>query len=113
MAIKNLTVNTDRSVTLIDDIGNIISMSPALAGILREQMAKMDVRDAIRYAVEDLDGDTISLGSFDGTTEDFIEEVYSVFDNEIDFGNYPDDDAIQNAVIDTANDYGILIPDDE
>ena len=113
MAIKNLTVNTDRSVTLIDDIGNIISMSPALAGILREQMAKMDVRDAIRYAVEDLDGDTISLGSFDGTTDDFIAEVFSTFEEEIELGNYPNEDEIQDAVIDTANDYGILIPDDE
>ena len=113
MAIKNLTVNTDRSVTLIDDLGNIISMSSALAGILREQLARMDVQDAIRYAVEDLDGDIIQLGSYDGTTDEFIEEVYSIFANEIDFGNYPDDDAIQNAIIDTASDYGILIPDDE
>lgn len=111
MAIKNLTVNSDRSVTLIDDLGNVVSMSSALAGILREQLAKMDVRDAIRYAVEDLDGDTISLGSFDGTTEEFIDEVFSLFDNDIEFGNYPNEDSIQEAVLDTAESYGIRIDD--
>lgn len=109
MAIKNLTVNSDRSVTLIDDIGNIISMSSALAGVLREQLAKMDVRDAIRYTVEDYDGDAISLGSFDGTTDEFIDEVFSTFEDEIEFGNYPSEDEIQCAVIDTAESYGICI----
>jgi len=109
MAIKNLTVNTDRSVTLIDDLGNIISMSSALAGILREQLAKLDVRDAIRYKLEDLDGDTIALGSFDGTTDEFIEEVFSSLEEEIEYGNYPNDDDIEEAVLDTADSYGIRI----
>ena len=109
MAIKNLTVNKDHSVTLVDDAGNIISMSSALAGILKNQLLQMEVRDNIRYTVEDYDGDALSLGSFDGTMEEFVEEVYSTFENEIDFGNYPDLDAIQEAVLDTAYFYGIRI----
>lgn len=111
MAIRNLTVNTDRSVTLVDDHGNIISMSSALAGVLREQLAKMDVRDCIRYTVEDYDGDVIALGSFDGTAEEFIDEVFSTFEEEIELGNYPSEDSIQEAVIDTAESYGICIDD--
>ena len=109
MAIKNLTVNADRSVTLVDDIGNIISMSSALAGVLREQLAKIDVRDAIRYTTRDCDGDEISLGSFDGTEDDFVEEVFSTFEEEIELGNYPTEKAIHEAVIDTADSYGICI----
>lgn len=109
MAIKNLTVNTDRSVTLIDDMGNFISMSSALVGVLKEQLAKLDVRNEIRYAIEDCDGDTIALGSFDGTIEDFIEEVYSTFENDIECGNYPTEEEIEEAVLDTADSYGILI----
>ena len=111
MAIKSLTVNSDRSITLIDDTGDIISMSSALAGVLREQLAKIDVRDAIRYTVEDYDGDMISLGSFDGTTDEFIDEVFSVFEDEIEVGNYPNEDTIQEAVLDTADSYGIRIDD--
>lgn len=109
MAIKNLTVNSDRSVTLVDDLGNIISMSSALAGVLREQLAKRDVRDAIRYTMEDYDGDAISLGSLDMTEEEFAEEVFSTLEEEIELGNYPSEDTIQEAVLDTAQSYGIYI----
>ena len=109
--IKNLTVNTDRSVTLVTDAGDIISMSSALAGILREQYAKHDVRDAIRYKCEDLDGDIISLGSLDMTTDEFIDEVFSSFEDDIDCGEYPRDDEIEDEVIDTARSYGICIDD--
>lgn len=109
MTIKNLTVNADRSVTMTDELGNIVSMPSALAGVLYEQLSKINVRDAIRNTAEDYDGEWISLGSFDGTTEEFVEEVFSLFDNDIEFGNYPSEEAIQNAVIDTAEDYGIRI----
>lgn len=111
MAIKSLTVNRDRSVTLVTDTGDILSMSSALAGVLREQLMKHDVRDAIRYTCEDYDGDCISLGSLDMTEEEFYDEVFSRFDEEIEHGNYPTEDDIQEAVLDTADDYGIRIDD--
>lgn len=111
MAIKSLTVNTDRSVTLVTDTGEILSMSSALAGVLREQLMKHDVRDAIRYTSEDYDGDVIALGSLDMTPDEFYEEVFSRFEEEIEYGNYPTEDAIQEAVLDTADDYGIRIDD--
>ena len=107
--IKSVTLNPDRSVTLMTATGDVLSMSSALAYTLKEQCMKRDVRDAIRYTCEDYDGDVIALGSLDMTLDEFIEEVYSTFENDIDFGNYPSDDAIQNAVLDTAGDYGILI----
>lgn len=111
MAIKSLTVNTDRSVTLVTDTGDILSMSSALAGVLREQLMKQDVRDSIRYTCEDYDGDCISLGSLDMTEEEFYDEVFSRFEEEIEYGNYPTEDDIQEAVLDTAEDYGIRIDD--
>ena len=107
--IKNLTVNSDRSVTLTTDTGDIIRMSPALAGVFREQYVKHDVRDAIRYACEDMDGDSISLGSLDMTEEEFYDEVFSSFEEEIEYGNYPSEDQIHDAIIDTADSYGICI----
>ena len=109
--IKSLTLNSDRSVTLVTDTGDILSMSSALAGVLKEQIMQHDTRDLIRYKCEDYDGDCIALGSLDMTLDEFVEEVYSIFENEIDFGNYPSEDAIQEAVLDTAEDYGIRIDD--
>lgn len=109
--IKNLTVNKDYSVTLITDTGDIISMPSALAGVFREQYTKISVRDQIRYAIEDMDGDTISLGSYDGDTDEFIDEVFSTFEDEIEYGNSPSEDDIKDAITDTAEWYGILIDD--
>lgn len=109
--IKSVTVNSDRSVTLVTATGDVLSMSSALAGILHEQYTKRNVLDAIRYACEDADGDTIALGSFDGTTDEFIYEVFSTFEDDIECGVYPSEDDIENAVIDTANCYGICIDD--
>lgn len=109
MAIKSVTVNTDRSVTLVTDTGDILSMSSALAGILREQLMKQDVRDSIRYTCEDYDGDVIALGSLDMTPEEFYEEVFSSFEDDIECGVYPTENDIQEAVLDTAEDYGIRI----
>lgn len=111
MTIKSLTVNKDRSVTITTDTGEIMSMSSALAGVMREQLAKMDVREAIRYACEDYDGDVISLGSLDMTEEEFYDEVFSSFEEEIEYGNYPTEDDIQEAVLNTADSYGIRIDD--
>lgn len=109
MTIKSLTLNPDRSVTLIDDAGTVAVMDSALAGVLKEQLMKMDVRDSIRYTIQDNDGDSISMGSFDGTEDDFIDEVFSSFEYDIECGNYPDMETIQNAVIDVADSYGICI----
>ena len=107
--IKSVTVNDDRSVTLVTESGNYLAMSSALAGVLREQLMKHDVRDAIRYTSEDYDGDVIALGSLDMTEEEFYDEVFSRFEEEIEYGNYPTEDDIQDAVLDTAEDYGIRI----
>lgn len=111
MTIKNLTVNRDHSVTLTDEAGNILTMSSALAGIMREQLVKMEVRDQIRYTMEEYDGDAISLDSLDMTEDEFIDEVFSTFEEEIEYGNYPNEDTIQEAVLDTADSYGIRIDD--
>lgn len=109
--IKSVTLNTDRSVTLMTTTGDVLSMSSALAYTLKEQCMKQDVRDAIRYTCEDYDGDVIALGSLDMTLDEFIGEVFSTFESDIECGVYPDEDDIQNAVLDTAGDYGILIDD--
>ena len=107
--IKSVTLNSDYSVTLTTTTGDVLSMPSALAGVLREQYMKQEVRDAIRYACQDADGDTISIGSFDGTDDEFIDEVFSTFEEDIECGVYPDEDDIQDAILDTADSYGIRI----
>lgn len=111
MTIRSATLNHDRSITLIDEAGNILSMSSATAGMLKEQMLKQDVRDAIRYAMEDADGNDIALGSLEIEEDEFLEEVFYKFEEDIEHGILPSDDDIRDAVLDVASSYGILYAD--
>jgi len=78
---------------------------------MKEQMLKQDVRDAIRYAMEDADGDDIALGSLEIEEDEFLEEVFYKFEEDIEHGILPSDDDIRDAVLDVASSYGILYAD--
>ena len=117
MSIKNVTVNRDHSVTMVDDIGNIVSMSSALAGCLKEQLLKMEFRDAITNILDDeIDGGYIDITKYDGTREEFEEEIFSSRKEEIEYGNYnvlsDDGEQIREDIQDLVDYYG-LEPDDD
>lgn len=94
-------------LTITLDSGEPLVLTASCADLIKSRMLEEDVRASIRFALEEYDGDVIALGSFDGTEEDFVEEVFDTFTNDIEFGNYPSEDAIQTAVLDVARDYGI------
>lgn len=117
MAIKNLTVNRDYSVTLIDDMGSIISMSSALAGCLKEQFLKMELRDAITNILdEEISDGYIDMSKHEYSREDFEEEIYTDLEDEIEYGDYHclcnDGEWIREKITDLASFYE-LEPDDE
>lgn len=93
------------------ETGELLALSNAEARniltLLKGERLRADVRDV----VNDYDGDMISLGSLDMTVDEFIDEVCAIFEDDLIYGDvdYPSDTRIQDAVIDTARDYGILI----
>ena len=116
--IKNLTVNTDRSVTLVTDTGDIMSMSSALAGVLKEQFLLRELRDGISNVIDDAisDGD-LDLGKYDGSREEFEDEIYTDLADEITYGDYTalcnDGEWIKEKVYDLANFYELEPSDDD
>ena len=118
MSIKNVTVNRDFSVTMTDDIGNIISMSSALAGCLKEQFLLMELRTAITNKLDDeIDDGYIDLSKYEYTREDFEEEVFSYFEDDISQGVYyclsDDGDSIREKISDLADYYELNPTDDD
>lgn len=116
MAIKSVTVNHDHSATLIDDMGNVISMSSALTGCLKQQLLKMELRDAIHNILDDeIDGGYIDMSKHEYSREDFEEEIFCDLEEEIEYGDYSalcnDGEWIREKITDTANYYG-LEPDE-
>ena len=113
MAIKNVTVNRDHSVTLVDDIGNIISMSSALAGCLKEQLLLLELKDGITNVLdEEIENGYIDMTKHEYSREDFEEEVFVNLAEEIELGNYSalcdDGDTIREKITDTADYYELL-----
>ena len=116
--IKNLTVNTDRSVTLVTDTGDILSMSSALAGVLKEQFLLRELHDGISNVIDDAisDGD-LDLSKYDGSREEFEDEIYTDLADEITYGDYTalcnDGEWIKEKVYDLANFYELEPSDDD
>lgn len=118
MNIKNVTVNRDFSVTMVDDIGNIVSMSSALAGCLKEQFLLMELRTAITNTLDDeIDGGYIDLSKHEYTRDDFEEEVFSYFEDDISQGVYyclsDDGESIREKISDLADYYELSPTDDD
>ena len=118
MSIKNVTVNRDFSVTMTDDSGNIVSMSSALAGCLKEQFLLMELRTAITNKLDDeIDDGYIDLSKYEYTREDFEEEVFSYFEDDISQGVYyclsDDGDSIREKISDLADYYELNPTDDD
>lgn len=77
---------------------------------LFNQFAKIGLRDSIGYMVDKLNGDQIDIERYpDGDREDFIDEVFTDLEDEVDYGNMPDDDDIEEKIIDTASYYDMCI----
>lgn len=118
MSIKNVTVNRDFSVTMVDDIGNVVSMSSALAGCLKEQFLLMELRTAITNTLDDeIDGGYIDLSKHEYTRDDFEEEVFSYFEDDISQGVYyclsDDGESIREKISDLADYYELSPTDDD
>jgi len=117
MAIKNLTVNRDHSVTLVTDTEDILSMSSALAGCIKQNLLLLELRDAITNILdEEISDGNIDMSKHEYSREDFEEEIYCDLEEEIEYGDYSalcnDGEWIREKITDTAN-YYELEPDDE
>ena len=75
------------------------------------QMTKINLRDSIGYKLDELNGDMIDIEKYpDGDREDFIDEVFTDLEDEIDlYGKIPDEDEIEEKILDTADFYEMRI----
>lgn len=103
----------DGSVTIEKETGATFSLSEQEARDLRILLQLEDLKVDIHELVEELDGETIGLGSYDGSTEEFEGEVYARLEDGVQHGMYPDMQYTEDVIISIAKDYGIYIDDEE
>ena len=95
---ENGTYTLERENGTIDLTANEVSF-------IVNQSNKLGLRDSIEYLVKEMDGDTIDMTRYPYTYDEFIDEIFTDLEDEIDYGNMPDDDDIREKIHDTANYY--------
>lgn len=79
-----------------DDI--VLTYGDAMA--LMTFIRKENLRDQIDGRVEAMEEDWLDLTKYDGTRDEFIQELYDEFEDEIDFGEIITDDDIDDRICD-------------
>lgn len=73
------------------------------------QFGKVNLREQIEYKANDMNGDTINLELYPYSYEEFIDEIFVDFEDEIDYGNSVSDDDIEEKILDLASFYEMEI----
>ena len=119
--ITNITINNEdavgRGVVLTLDNGEALTFTFADADIIKTQMLLRELRDGIRNILDDeISNGYLDLDKYDGSREEFEEEIYTDLADDITCGDYSalcnDGEYIREKVTDMADFYE-LEPDDE
>lgn len=95
------------------DDGTSVELSCYEVSLLINYVGKEGLRSQIGERLDVLaEDDGFDLDKYEGTREEFIEEIFVDFEDEIDYGNSVDDDDIDDKIRDLA-DYYELYPNDD
>ena len=99
-----LTRNEDGTFTFEREQG-WIALTANEVSFLVNQSNKIGLRDSIKYLCDELDGDTIDLNKAPYGIEDFMEEIFTDLEYDVDYGDLPTESYIKEKIQDTANFY--------
>ena len=104
-----LIKSEDGRTYTFDGENRTITLTANEMSLLFNQYAKLGLRDSIEYKLRELDGDTIDLAKAPNGFDDLVEEIYVDLEDEIDYGNMPSDDDIEDKVTDVCDYYDMCI----
>ena len=92
--------------------GDLLRLSYAEVRNLKVALELDQLKVLIHSITNELDGDRIAVGSLDMRPDEFEDEVFDSLQYAIiDDSGFPTDEYIEERILDTADDYGILIDD--
>lgn len=92
---KNLT-----SYTINRDDGTTVTLTVNEVNRLVNLFGKDSLRERIQYKVEECAEDWLDLSLYPYSAEEFIDEVYTDLEDEIDYGNSVSDEYIEEHIAD-------------
>ena len=99
----------DGSLVIEKETGFTFDLTEQEAHDLKILLMLEDLKVDIHELVEELDGEWIAIGSYDGTQEEFEAEIYDYLKDGVEHGEYPSYEYVEEVIRDTARTYGIEI----
>ena len=108
-----LTRNESSGIFTLERENGTLDLTSNEMSFLVNQYMKMSLRDSIIYELHEADGDTIDLEKYPYSFDELVDEVFDTLEGEIDYGNYPSDDYIQEIIADTTGYYDMDVDDED
>lgn len=93
---------------ILKDDGTPVLLTCAEAGLLVNFIGKEGLRANIDERLEIAELDWLDISKYEGTRDEFMQEIFDELEEEIDYGNSVSDDEIDERICDTAAFYGGL-----
>lgn len=92
---------------ILKDDGTPVVLSCNEAGLLVNFIGKENLRINIDARLEEAECDWLDLSDYDGTRDDFIQEIFDDLEDEIDYGNSVSDELIDERINDLGTFYNL------
>lgn len=98
--------NERNGYTITRDDGTIIELNANEVSLLVNRNLLDTLRSAIESVVDSMEGDTIDTSAYDEGRDGFIDMIYDCFSDDVECeGRIPDDDTIEERILDEAEYY--------
>lgn len=109
-----MVTKTDKGYTIKRDDGSTVELTMLEVSLLVNQVGRDGLRaqisDRVDNAIED---NGLNLEKYNGTREEFEDEIFEEFEDEIDYGNSVSDDDIDEAICDLGSSYDMFDDGDD
>lgn len=106
--------NNGTGYAITRDDGTVIELTWNEVSLLVNHNLLDTLRSAIESVVDSMEGDSIDTSAYDGGQDAFVDMIFDCFSDDVECeGRIPDDDAIEERILDEAEYYdGVRIEED-
>lgn len=92
---------------ILKDDGTPVILTCTEAGLLVNFIGKEGLRSQIDDRIAEAESDWLDLSRYEGTREEFAQEIFDDLEDEIDYGNSVSDEYIDERISDLGTFYGL------
>lgn len=100
-----MKITENNGIWTIESATRIVDLTANEVSLLVNQFMKHGLRESIEYRLREADGDTIDLEKYPYSFEELVDEIYVDLEDEVDYGNFPNDDDIDDKIEEVASFY--------